>query len=159
MKKLNIYGAILGITVLFVVLAVVMGNLTLPAWAYTAKIPPESSMIQYTQSCVMPVASHLEELWKQKCVLYAGELSTKTSYKHLVKTSSIVPTEMVTGTIPTESQAQTPPTEFTETPQPEATETVSTPPSAVPSKDCKNKNAGKDGTPSECNAGGGQEKK
>ncbi len=59
------------------------------------------------------------------------------------------------------------------TPIPEQTEIVNTPDptekpteistnipqeTEVPTDECKNKNSGKDGTPNECNAGGGQEK-
>lgn len=65
-----------------------------------------------------------------------------------------IPVVISTPEIPTtESPAETPAENPTENPTDETPEEI---PTETPA--CKNKNSGKDGTPAECNAGGGQEK-
>lgn len=68
------------------------------------------------------------------------------------------PVRVIETLIPTDQPTETSP-EVSETPEPndppEPTETVKPP---KPEKECHNKNSGRDGTPDECNAGGGQEK-
>lgn len=79
-----------------------------------------------------------------------------------ITATPLPPTETSTPVSPVNTQ---PPATETSTPipptvmPPPATETpVETSTPNTPDKECKNKNSGKDGTPSECNAGKGQEK-
>lgn len=81
------------------------------------------------------------------------------------------PGRVIQVTIAPENTA-IPTVDVTETPAPELTPVSTEEPTAVPTQEptvepspeatetpaCKNKNSGKDGTPAECNAGGGQEK-
>lgn len=88
------------------------------------------------------------------------QTSTATATASPTITATNTPSKTPTGTF-------TPPPTVTGTPSPTATEnptataTATEKPTNTPSPvptECKNKNSGKDGTPGECNAGGGQEK-
>ena len=116
-------------------------------------------------SCVFAVQEwHKSPLYKY-CIPLSGEWASTLQYvptpfdvvEYVSDTIEVVfytltaePTEK--PNISTPAPTSTPAPQATGTPEPTAE------PTAEPVKECKNPNAGRDGTPLECNAGGGQEK-
>lgn len=138
--------------------------------AFREKSP---TTIMPTQSCVTPVAPHLAELWQKVCIPYSGEKIQQTlsvsvaplgeQFREKISSAKIVivvaDTENNEETKNDEVKENKGKNQSTDNSQkPEKTDKPAK--NEKPTKEtiCHNKNAGKDGTPSECNAGGGQEK-